>query len=67
LRLKILKKLRKASLNSEFTGSYKKSVRHILFEFLLNNTLLKRVLRCQTPTLNPPTPLPPGGYAKIAK
>jgi len=26
LRLKILKKLRIASLNSEFTGSYKKSV-----------------------------------------
>jgi len=26
LRLKILKKLRTASLNSEFTGSYKKSV-----------------------------------------
>jgi len=28
LRLKILKKLRTASLNSEFTGSYKKSVLH---------------------------------------
>jgi len=26
LRLKILKKLKTASLNSEFTGSYKKSV-----------------------------------------
>jgi len=26
MRLKILKKLRTASLNSEFTGSYKKSV-----------------------------------------
>jgi len=30
LRLKILKKLRTASLNSEFTGSYKKSARIIL-------------------------------------
>jgi len=31
LRLKILKKLRTASLNSEFTGSYKKSVFQIFF------------------------------------
>jgi len=30
LRLKILKKLRTASLNSEFTGSYKKSVLYLL-------------------------------------
>jgi len=30
LRLKILKKLRTASLNSEFTGSYKKSVLYIV-------------------------------------
>jgi len=29
MRLKILKKLRTASLNSEFTGSYKKSVLNI--------------------------------------
>jgi len=32
LRLKILKKLRTASLNSEFTGSYKKSVQHTKFQ-----------------------------------
>jgi len=31
LRLKILKKLRTASLNSEFTGSYKKSVNKLHF------------------------------------
>jgi len=31
LRLKILDKLRTASLNSEFTGSYKKSVNHTIF------------------------------------
>jgi len=36
LRLKILKKLRTASLNSEFTGSYKKSV--------LLNTFCRRYL-----------------------
>jgi len=34
LRLKILKKLRTASLNSEFTGSYKKSVVNV---FRLSN------------------------------
>jgi len=31
LRLKILKKLRTASLNSECTGSYKKSVLHEIY------------------------------------
>jgi len=34
LRLKILKKLRTASLNSKFTGSYKKKV-HIVFAGVL--------------------------------
>jgi len=34
LRLKILKKLRTASLNSEFTGSYKKSVSPKTFDLL---------------------------------
>jgi len=33
LRLKILKKLRTASLNSEFTGSYNKSVTMKLIRF----------------------------------
>jgi len=35
LRLKILKKLRTASLNSEFTGSYKKSVLFLKLFFLI--------------------------------
>jgi len=37
LRLKILKKLRTASLNSEFTGSYKKV--YTFIQFLPLNTL----------------------------
>jgi len=36
LRLKIVKKLRTASLNSEFTGSYKKSVCIEILFILLN-------------------------------
>jgi len=32
LRLKIFKKLRTASLNSEFTGSYKKSVNQVKWQ-----------------------------------
>jgi len=40
LRLKILKKLRTASLNSEFTGSYKKNVVGVLQAFGVEKIML---------------------------
>jgi len=39
LRLKILKKLRTANLNSEFTGSYKKSVADRVLQSFESNWL----------------------------
>jgi len=44
LRLKILKKLRTASLNSEFTGSYKKSIQFLIKTKLQNNKSNNRIL-----------------------
>jgi len=38
--LKILKELRTASLNSEFTGSYKKSVAYSFCNYTYNATTL---------------------------
>jgi len=44
LRLKILEKLRTASFNSEFTGSYKKSVIHLI-KWSRDNEKMKYVHR----------------------
>jgi len=46
LRLKILKKLRIASLNSEFTGSYKKNVYTLKIKFRNVNNPIQAHSRC---------------------